>query len=109
MRSSSAPRSTKVLGSLTLPRVSGIDALPAPSASEGDLPPPRLRSGLVTERTMKYAICNETFESWDHARICRYIAQLGYTGLEIAPFTLATLITEVSTDRRRQMRQEAAD
>jgi sugar phosphate isomerase/epimerase len=58
---------------------------------------------------MKYAICNETFEGWGHPRICRHIADLGYTGLEIAPFTLAPLITDVSADRRQQMRQEAEE
>lgn len=58
---------------------------------------------------MKYAICNETFEGWDNARICRYIAGLGYTGLELAPFTLAPLITDVSPARRRQLRQEAEE
>lgn len=59
--------------------------------------------------SMKYAICNETFEGWGHPRICRFIADLGYTGIEIAPFTLAPRITDVSADRRQQMRQEAAD
>jgi sugar phosphate isomerase/epimerase len=58
---------------------------------------------------MKYAICNETFEGWGHPRICRFIADLGYTGLEIAPFTLGPHITDVSKDRRQQMRQEAED
>ena len=58
---------------------------------------------------MKYAICNETFEGWGHPRICRFIADLGYTGLEIAPFTLGPLITDVSADRRQQMRQEAEE
>ena len=38
---------------------------------------------------MRYAICNETFEGWDHQRVCRLVADLGYGGLEIAPFTLA--------------------
>lgn len=41
--------------------------------------------------TFRYAICNETFEGWDHGRICRFVADVGYTGLEIAPFTLARL------------------
>jgi sugar phosphate isomerase/epimerase len=58
---------------------------------------------------MRYAICNETFEGWEHPRICQYIAQLGYTGLEIAPFTLAGRITEVSSQRRRDLRQQAED
>src|SRR5436305_346920 len=38
---------------------------------------------------MRYAICNETFEGWDHTRVCRVAADLGYTGLEVAPFPLA--------------------
>ena len=45
---------------------------------------------------MRYAICNETFEGWDHARICATAAELGYTGLEVAPFTLAPRITDVT-------------
>lgn len=56
---------------------------------------------------MKYAICNETFQNWDHARICSTIAELGYTGLEVAPFTLAPLITDVSSAKRSQLRKEA--
>lgn len=58
---------------------------------------------------MRYAICNETFEGWDHLRVCKYIAGLGYTGLEIAPFTLADRITDVSPDRRRELKQQADD
>ncbi len=58
---------------------------------------------------MRYAICNETFEGWDHESICRCVAGLGYKGLEIAPFTLADRITDVSPERRRQLRQTAAD
>lgn len=56
---------------------------------------------------MRYAICNETFENWDHARVCRTVAELGYQGLEIAPFTLAPRITDVSAERRKQLRREA--
>jgi sugar phosphate isomerase/epimerase len=56
---------------------------------------------------MKYAICNETFEGWDHARVCGRVAELGYTGLEVAPFTLAPLITDVSAARRAELRRQA--
>jgi len=56
---------------------------------------------------MRYAICNETFEGWDHARICRTAAELGYTGVELAPFTLAPRITDVSLAERQKLRAEA--
>lgn len=58
---------------------------------------------------MRYAICNETFEGWDHARVCRFAAGLGYQGLELAPFTLAPRITDVGPDRRRELRKQAED
>lgn len=56
---------------------------------------------------MKYAICNETFEGWDHARVCDRVAELGYGGLEVAPFTLAPRITDVSAGRRTELRRQA--
>lgn len=37
---------------------------------------------------MKYAICNETFWDGDFTATCEAAARHGYTGLEIAPFTL---------------------
>jgi len=56
---------------------------------------------------MKYAICNETFQGWDHARVCDRAAALGYTGLEVAPFTLAPLITDVTAAQRAELRRQA--
>src|SRR5947209_4609653 len=58
---------------------------------------------------MRYAICNETFEGWGHERVCRLVADLGYQGLEIAPFTLAPRVTDVPRQRRRELRRQAED
>jgi sugar phosphate isomerase/epimerase len=58
---------------------------------------------------MRYAICNETFEGWDHQRVCRFAAEVGYTGLEVAPFTLAPRITDVPAQRRQELRARAQD
>ncbi len=58
---------------------------------------------------MRYAICNETFEGWDHRRVCEFVAGLGYQGLEIAPFTLAGRIADVTPERRRELRRQAED
>ncbi len=58
---------------------------------------------------MKYAICNETFEGWEHGRVCATVARLGYQGLELAPFTLAPRITDVSAAQRQQLRRQAED
>jgi sugar phosphate isomerase/epimerase len=58
---------------------------------------------------MRYAICNETFEGWEHDRVCRTVADLGYQGIELAPFTLARRITEVTPEQRRLLRKQAED
>jgi sugar phosphate isomerase/epimerase len=58
---------------------------------------------------MRYAICNETFEGWDHVQVCRVVAGLGYTGLEMAPFTLAARITDLLPDQRQLLRRQAED
>lgn len=58
---------------------------------------------------MRYGICNETFAGWDHDRVCKFVAEVGYTGLELAPFTLAPLITDVPAKRRQELRKQAED
>jgi sugar phosphate isomerase/epimerase len=58
---------------------------------------------------MKFAICQELFVNWDWERQCRFIAETGYTGIEVAPFTLAPRITDVSAERRRTLRRQAEE
>jgi sugar phosphate isomerase/epimerase len=56
---------------------------------------------------MKFAICQEMFEDWDWQRQCQFVAEIGYRGIEVAPFSLAARITDVSADQRHTMRQQA--
>lgn len=58
---------------------------------------------------MKFATCNEHFEGWPFERVARYASSIGYQGLELAPFTLAPVITELGAARRGEMRAQAAD
>jgi len=58
---------------------------------------------------MKFAICQELFEDWDWDRQCQFVAEVGYQGIEVAPFTLASQIGEVSPEQRSQMRKQAED
>jgi sugar phosphate isomerase/epimerase len=58
---------------------------------------------------MRFAICQELFEGWDWERQCRFIAEVGYQGIEAAPFALAPRITDLPASRRRILREQAAD
>ena len=53
---------------------------------------------------MNYAICNETFQDWPLEKACECAAACGYTGLEVAPFTLAKLATDVTAAERAKIR-----
>ncbi|MEX2138788.1 MAG: sugar phosphate isomerase/epimerase family protein [Pirellulales bacterium] len=58
---------------------------------------------------MKFAICNETFHDRSIVEGLELARDSGYTGIEIAPFTLATYATDITPARREEVRRQAAD
>jgi sugar phosphate isomerase/epimerase len=58
---------------------------------------------------MRLAICNETFQDWPFEKAFAFARAAGYTGIEIAPFTMGTSAYEISADQRATVRKQAAD
>jgi D-psicose/D-tagatose/L-ribulose 3-epimerase len=56
---------------------------------------------------MKFALCNEVLQPLAFERQCELAAQLGYDGLEVAPFTLAANPMDLSDGQAREFRRIA--
>ena len=54
--------------------------------------------------SLRHAICNEIYQGWSFHDACKSIRNIGYEGIEIAPFTLAESPRDISADQRRQYR-----
>ena len=56
---------------------------------------------------MKFAICNEIFQDRPLPDAMTFVARTGYDAIEIAPFTLARNVTEISAASRQQLNDAA--
>jgi len=57
---------------------------------------------------VKFAICNEIYQGWKLEEVFAHAAKLGYAGVEIAPFTLADSVNQISASERQHIRALAA-
>ena len=58
---------------------------------------------------MKFAICNETFLDWPFEKAFAFARECGYAGVEIAPFTIADDVKDISPAKRQEVRRCAED
>jgi sugar phosphate isomerase/epimerase len=57
---------------------------------------------------MKFAICNEIFQGWKLDDAMAYAAKAGYDAIELAPFTIAKSVADISPAARHQIRESAS-
>ncbi len=55
---------------------------------------------------MRFAICNELFQDWPWERALELTLECGYTGWEIAPFTLGRRPEQLTSERRLQLAEQ---
>ena len=57
---------------------------------------------------MQFGICNEIFKEWSMEDTFAFVAKTGYDALEIAPFTIAKHVTDISVAERARVRELSA-
>ncbi len=57
---------------------------------------------------IKFSICNELFKNWSLPEVFNLVGKLGYHAVELAPFTIADDVREISPSKREAIRKLAA-
>ena len=57
---------------------------------------------------MRFAICNELFQDWPIDKAFAFSRECGYTGIELAPFTMGSDAHSITSAQRGEVRQQAA-
>lgn len=68
------------------------------------LPAPFVLKHLARTGQFRLAICNEIFQGWNFSDTCKGARTTGYTGLEIAPFTLSDYPASIPASQRAEIR-----
>lgn len=76
----------------------------AESEQTSKIPFPRRTGG----KAFRLAVCSETFQTTNFDQICRATVQTGYTGLEIAPFSLSEDPASIPPRKRSEYRRTMA-
>lgn len=58
---------------------------------------------------MKFAFCNEPFKDLPFEETCRILADIGYDGVELAPFTFSEDVRKLDSADRAKIRKTAED
>ncbi len=61
----------------------------------------------MAEIQLKFAICNELYGDWPLEKAFAHASRLGYSGIEIAPFTINCNVIEISPGERQKIREMA--
>lgn len=55
---------------------------------------------------MKFAVCNEMFVDWPFEKAFQFSRETGYTGIELAPFTMGANAYEISAEKRAEVKKQ---
>lgn len=56
---------------------------------------------------MKFGLCNEMFVDWPFDKAFAFTRECGYTGIELAPFTMGSDAYSIPSEKRAEVRQQA--